>query len=83
MHPRFHATEEVAMNADRRQFLEGAGRTIAAAALAALSARLIFCRRTGTQGMAAGPCPPCPWSDLCPARASAPPHAPKGETPHA
>lgn len=71
------------MNADRRQFLEGAGRTIAAAALAALSARLILCRRTGVEGMAAGPCPPCPWSDLCPARSTDPTRAPEGETPHA
>lgn len=61
------------MNADRRRFISGIGRCMAGGALAAVSARLVLCRRNVPKDFSGIPCPPCPWWDLCPTRSSTPP----------
>lgn len=58
------------MNADRRKLIFGIGRCIAGGAVAALSARLLLCRRGAQGDLVAGACPACPWWDLCPGRSS-------------
>jgi|GEM_PF-6065754 len=57
----------------RRVFLLGLGRSIAAGALAIISARLVFCRRKNPGLAGAGGCPRCPLSEICLARAETSP----------